>query len=607
MTTIYLYVLLGVELLFLLGFLVFIVYLLRQRAAGRRQRAAETAELMPDARSIRAYIKGQVLQTRQDGFPVANENVPKARLSLLRCHYLGAEYEALGHPIGSDPYWQSLERYLSRLLGILTEGKLGDGTASRRKAGLQRVKSGTQAVNRNVSRLSDAVQRQHHSVKALSEELEGKTRSGAVKVSEAQNRQLQSNIAASSEYVTQLERSVSVMRNALKAAEDRIKQYQEREQSSSSLSRAGDSALIITQPSHEESSDDLDTLLSQTNEMNRLNKEEIYRLHETIAQQRKVIFQLESLIKNLEDNLSGVSGSELQLQELDKLKRVLRETEDCVHVLESEVELLQNKLDEPVWSDDAEQVASNDSDETVSQLAALQEEVENKETQLRRSQQVMSGIQKMLEAQSLEDLALVLVAALKTIGIGCYLHLKGDNGKVSASSSGRFPDDIKRLLNASSFQGSEEIRDTAHGRLCVCKGVTALLDGLDSKMDGSVVIDQAIEVVRLASPLVVKVSALQGSQSKYSKLRYTFAAIQKLLSSVDAQYSYQTMEGESIIKTLSAQYSQLVQLMGPTANQQKEFENIQREISERVALMGQNRKMTKTYFAKLLQRLNEEP
>ncbi len=413
---------------------------------------------------------------------------------------------------------------------------------------------------------------------------------------------VEENMAASRAYVLQLESSVASMRAELDKAAARMDAFHE-----AGLDRGrsgeGGGALVHVVGREKKSATEMDSIMAQTAEMNRLNRDEIQRLHSTIAQQRKVIFELESVVQEMEQDLLGSGeGADKQLRELDALKRILRETEDCVFVLESEVDTLQQKLEVP-YSATADYAAINES--LTQQMHELRSELAQTTQRDSENQYLLDYLRDVVVARSLQDMALVLVETLRLANVDSYILFNTSDDQVTASSSSRLPVKLRKLMEACTYSGREEVRKINEGTLIITPSVVAVFDTAGKDLEKARSHKRALNIIRLASPLVLKVAAQQDAQNKYNALRYAMDAIKKLSETVDGQYSYQSLESENLIKSMSAQYGELIRLMKPTANQLQECESIEREVLGRLELLGQNRTATKVYFERLLNHLEE--
>jgi hypothetical protein len=183
--------------------------------------------------------------------------------------------------------------------------------------------------------------------------------------------------------------------------------------------------------------------------------EELRHLRNNNRQQRTLIVELETQLNTLRDSIDTTQDEELReakVLEMLRLEKLVKECEHCISALESEVELLHNRLQEKELGNQSGKESEPQSETTAlpgaiaEELQAVSQKLEDSVRQNRLDAIVNKFSLDILHAHGLEDLASALVDAIKSSGLIVGFYMQSKLGKADFYRGNQFTDQERRLI-----------------------------------------------------------------------------------------------------------------------------------------------------------------
>lgn len=632
------------ELLFVCVLSGYFVFKLRQRLrrlARKLNPAAFSGQAPVPDMSIASYMVGQTKLTR--ALPDTEDFDQLAISSLVttvRCAYLMAERRALKLPLNSREYWLSLRDDIGRMIGLmsmeakragvenvelrekirlLTERleKLGDKRWLTKQSGLNQA--GAEGYLLRFGRSVDEARSRAGKSGELSQELSRKIGQqkdsignlGRLVEQRDRESQLELQIAEYERLLYKMEHESSALQKSLKDAHQRLLSVDDRYFSGANRVERGAEVLSIIRSGDTGPAADkkfLEDLINDSRDIVVQSRGNIDDLQKTIFEQRKSILFMENSIGKLESQLDGSQeGRAERKAEIDALRRALSESEDCIKVLESEVDSLyqsMHELQNQSAQFDRQLQESAHAPLAAPAVAAGQDvgasQSGTEDNDGRGDVFLSRFMADAIECGSLEDLVTVLQQSVSGLGYQSIIRIQVGTANVEVSNLGKLGRAELELLD----QGGEESVALRADKVLVglrnLKAVLVRKAGAGQPVEG----DEAMlgMLFRFSSGLAQKVCAQQSVNRRLGEYEYIGDMMHKISASLEVQYNYQKVETQSIIQSILDQSSMLVG-EHPTGAQQMVLDAMQKEVGQRVQLLDANRSAARRQFVKIMEKL----
>lgn len=184
---------------------------------------------------------------------------------------------------------------------------------------------------------------------------------------------------------------------------------------------------------------------------------EIQQLRGNNQRQRNLIVDLEGELNNLRQAIPETEDEDLramQVREMERLERLVKECEHCILALESEVELLYTQLQERHARQESEATAEPESTETLTQLRqeldALSERLEDNQNDTLIKQFVLDS----LGTQSLEEVARALFSTLKRAQLVAGFAIRSQLGQAEYFPAKHFTPNERSTVRRTTMSGN---------------------------------------------------------------------------------------------------------------------------------------------------------
>lgn len=240
------------------------------------------------------------------------------------------------------------------------------------------------------------------------------------------------------------------------------------------------------------------------------NEKEITRLREVIHTQKASILEMEKTIESL-----GEHSSDEDKVEINKLKKCIKESEMCIEILEGELQQLKDQLDE---------IKSSKEDQpSPSELALIHHELENVKRDLQAtslqnelSSRFLAHYQELINANSIEDISLLLYECLSDYGYTPSILINNNGRVLEVSKFGKVPQKEKVIISS---MRPNEVNPLDNGslsfRLKNISGFINVEEGLDNIKSNQT---QITRLLKTGDRIINLLSAANQSRKFHGKI-----------------------------------------------------------------------------------------
>ncbi len=350
-------------------------------------------------------------------------------------------------------------------------------------------------------------------------------------------------------------------------------------------------------------------------------KEEVVKLRESVTEQRRLIFTLESQVINLKKDLESSdldeSQKHIKQEEIYRLEKLLKETEGCVEVLESEVDYLQDKIKN--ISQKREESSENIQEEQKLTYSELQQKIqENKEEiqiyleRLDRGRLIREGITNSIEKISretgfyaLEKLAAAVLDIVKPLRISIHLVICSALGDIETENVKK-SDKAKILtLKAAIKNKFLGLSDSGSGFTITFSRLGVYAEGSPTEVSSLGAVYETLSFILLiANTMIINVEERHASESRNTVLKKLIEGVKKNLNSIAIQHRYQSDEAKRIQDGFFKELNECLHTLNITENQSRFFNEMIEEAQERMKVLFASEVVVDSSFNKLIERLD---
>lgn len=352
----------------------------------------------------------------------------------------------------------------------------------------------------------------------------------------------------------------------------------------------------------------LDQQLSDSNLLSQVNL-----LRENNAEQRAFIVRLRNDIASLENEVStqtDLTPDQIQnkLLEIEQLERMVSEFEHCIFSLESEVELLHQKIDElnskpNKYSKDNTQTINNGVQQELTDLKVLFDNTMN----MYNDQSTLIDLAvELAKHDKIIDLLIAINNAIESLNIKSAIYVRTEIANNKNIPSGMLSPQEENLLasKVEPNRGSQFLLDNKvffwDKHLSIA--ITDLPKSIERKT-------QIIDTVALMKNIIVsevkRVEVGLSNQRQQKTLHRLLHATEKEISAIDIQQNYQNNEYQNVINDLYKQLSQLKEHPSLPSDGKLLIKNIIEESKIRTKILQGTGSIVSTGFSSLISSLEK--
>lgn len=628
------YLIIIAELVFTCAICIYFVYRLKRRLSLLNKRLNPGAsdsgkETAPVDTNVIAFLIGQLKLTR--GLfetDIGKELSFSPLITTVRSSYLNAERRALKHPENSKDYWLVIQQETNRLLGLMsTEANRASKENSELKGQLKLLRDRLNKLGEsdpssqppaNFTRSLRKATESAHTAESNHDELDGRigqqkqhaNRLAVLSKDDPADAELAKKVGEYELLIYKLEQESAQLHTQLKSATSKLGELDQAlssEQPTQAQSKTVLSVIRTSQLADDDSDENLlSQLLDDTKQLGNKSRQNLDNLQDTIFSQRKSILSMENTISKLESELEGSSDESGEKRgELDGLKRQLMESEGCIKILESELDNLYNHLkDLEKQQEELTKHYSEKSDKEI--LDDLAEELQPDDfstTNSFNTDFLSDFMSNAIESGSLEDLITVLQHSISEFGFQSIIRLHVDKSRVDISTMGKLSADEKSAIELLEYSPEQPIKINTKNISIHYRNAKAILKKQNSEHSLTAYQQNDLEkLFGFASHLAVKVALQKSIKQRLQNYEYFNEMMHAITDNLEAQYSYQRDETQSIINSLIDQSNMLVGEQA-TPGQQGVLTSMAEEALARTELLEANRTIVRKQFAKMLEKL----
>jgi|GEM_PF-3542150 len=343
-----------------------------------------------------------------------------------------------------------------------------------------------------------------------------------------------------------------------------------------------DSGALMRVTSGEPSGVNFDSLGKISEEVNLINENEILRLRGVVSDQRRSMTDMEDAIRILESKAKLEQGKVGGSDELvSRLKLGIRESESCIAVLESEINLLKARLEKQLAEPPQQEPESLSAEERADfeeQLWAVKAELDSHELKRSQEELVLSFLHDIMEADSLEDAAFLLYQTLVDSASKPSLLVRHGSKEIELAINGKMQQRYRMLL--SSMQAGEvNVADQGGRVMFNFRNVSGVLEALDNTSLADMQKD-VIDIIQVFDKAVEKIAAYQDGKTAKKVVQLQVNTIKKVALDVDNSMKNLLQRTEQSLEIGAAQYQDIARSQGMKDSQLRNFDAVTEQLKE---------------------------
>ena len=338
-------------------------------------------------------------------------------------------------------------------------------------------------------------------------------------------------------------------------------------------------------------------------------KKEVTLLRKNTTQQRQLILTLEKEMSSLKEGLNDDSLSNAEAEEREQhiknLEKVLRETEVCVEVLESEVSFLQDKLTAH---------AEGDSENT------LRGHYNNKHLELERMQAMLNNAlrvraslsdiirlgTRLKAANAIEHILKGLVNIFEYLEVDVYVKVVSHIGTMESKNTSGISAAQVADLDANIQKHSDTLIETEDGFICCTSKIGAYIKApFNAETSLGKIKDTSNFILLVANSAIVHIEEKQSAYVRQNALRNLVDAIRKKISAISVQSRYQSEEAKNIFDGLVQELNSMFKTISVSKTQDEFFHQMIDETQQRMSLLLESEVVVDKAFNELLDRIEK--
>lgn len=630
------------------------LYFIQDRTRNKLSKQ-KRKKLMPSM--VQEYLNEQAQKTEGARRHQARKHMNSSVLK-LRSAYLAIESKCIDRGVDSDAYWNMLNSRLQKLFKILTEQRsvkalieIEEKIHAIKSILANSPKSGSKkSVLKSLDKLHIACIENHDNPAKL-KHFSDKLSNLLMRLSNANYRDTVADIADTNRFMQGVSPAIKGINESVTAMD----------KSADNIEQAVDSPPPVSLAAIRKVNKDMQTSIGDLNgnianvqesveqlsskvvmasteveiksakgeiddisdEMLEAADREIERLRDVVSTQRSTISELEESLQKIQKIAKAEAGeseeadarSKLIDDEVNLLKKNLYEAEQCVVMLEREIDELKVKREEKaaklantlegVIAEDVlkpELIDSDQLDALQQTITALETEALNKDSLIERNEKLIQFIRESVEAGTTEDISLLVYQTVQDLGFNSNLLVYGDTRTLELNRTGKLAQKDKILIEN---MRPHEVNAASSGKRISFKFKS--IGGNVEKSDGSGIADyeknMVIDLVKICDKMLDRIKASE-KRGHYRKSIGDVANTAKLVASeVDQLVESLLNRVDNVVKDSFGQLQDVGRAKGLDATQIAGFKNLEKFASDEIKAEERNRLKIRKKLLSLLQKI----
>ena len=605
-------------LLFIVLIFTFVILFLTQKIAFLRNKKFSVNKT-EDA--LRDFLSSQIRQT-QNTTRHKNRHHFRKKVMRLRHAYLAIEKSCLDRGIDSREYWELLHSKLTKLLsiyetrkssGIITNLKKNidllqnllakcpeSKGKDKVKAALKHLESTSETMTRNPQRLSSINNKILKLLDKFSNELyrESSYISNSDENYIINTRHPVSKIKGHIDAIhtisndktknkgENLERSMATLSNTSQAMKDRVKELE------NSLKLA--QTKLTYHLTAYETSDKKDTknlnhdIHDISEEIIEASEREIGRLNNLLKEKKTIINELEDALKitkisentektETKDSIGLLTERE---EDIDFLKRNLHESEQCICLLEGELEILKNRIKE---AKNLKSTPINETEiDTLNEIINnLKDEVVDYESAWKEKNLLVNYVLECLDASTTEDVSLSIYQCLLEMGFSSNILVYTPERTLEINEIGAVANKDKLLVNSMQIgEANPSDRDKRlHFRW---QHIGGIIRRADSNVITEKEKENLVELSHLTDKIIHRILQASNQKQNQKSLESVCNSIKYLTRELDDSFEQVFSKVEGKVHDGFGQLQDVARSSGVNASHIASIKKLEASVSEEI-------------------------
>ncbi len=335
---------------------------------------------------------------------------------------------------------------------------------------------------------------------------------------------------------------------------------------------------------------------------------EIAQLRANNRDQRSLIVNLERQLGKLQETLVSTDAGpekDAKLAEVIRLEQLIREYEHCIESLESEIDRLQQRLEQQS-SDEARAEASKELGEASEDFERLTREIQESMAQKLRNNLAHSFALAALKAESIEELAKSLVETLEEAEMVVGFYLQSSLGKAEFFKGDQFTAPERKLVKKPTI--AAPVAYLNEGILFSSDQMHLLLK---NPPDGDLELAEAEtllqELVDLTSAQIRHLELSRQAEQQKRALENWSDTTRETVVSLEISYAYQAEEVMRQVQSLTEELQHISANLKMSPASRTVLDNALSECRQHIVQVFSAGEVLDQHCSKLLEHLDQLP
>ncbi|SMF12932.1 hypothetical protein SAMN02745866_00809 [Alteromonadaceae bacterium Bs31] len=333
------------------------------------------------------------------------------------------------------------------------------------------------------------------------------------------------------------------------------------------------------------------------------SEREIDRLNNLVKEKKSIIHELEdalSSVKKHEKDASPLEQEETKLSttrenEIELLRRNLYESEQCILLLERELELLKESRDEALKKKQA-LVSEDEIYQLNKTIDSLKSEVVDYESAWREKDLLFGYVTDCLDASTAEDVSLTVYQCLSDMGFRSDMLINTAQRTLEINPQGAIPTKEKLIVNSMQV-GEVNLSDKEKRFYFRFSNLGGLVRKNDGKPIGEKEKSNLFELFSLTDKILRRISQLANNKQSMRSIDGVSNSIKYLMKEIDESYDQVFQKIGGAVHDGFGQLEDVARSAGLNATQVASIKNLEKDLS--TELLAEKRVKLRTHKSML--------
>lgn len=340
-----------------------------------------------------------------------------------------------------------------------------------------------------------------------------------------------------------------------------------------------------------------ETLASLADQLIEFNEQEIRKLKNTVRSQKKIIFDLQETLEKHQN----IEPQDLTFytEQLAQLQLNLGQAETCIGMLEDELADLRNKLK------DAKRLEEEARNEALkAQLSAITEDIKPAATELHQQKSELEFIQEAINADSLEDLSLLLYQYYLDQHYSPVLMITHKSRRIEMGPSGSL--NIKQKSSIKALMPNESTFERTSAQLYFNYQFIGGILTLPAHNQNTSEQDKALKMARIADRFIEKIMANHANRQLKKQIENGSNLAKQLARDTENSYDQQINSIKTVVFENFKNIHNLLHSKNATPTQMASIKQAEQDIIEELMANNSYRIKLRREFINLVKKIEDK-